>query len=507
MATPSQKLAAALAELRKVEVEGIVQSNSLSRINRERLLQAGFLRQIVKGWYFNSNPLVPGGSTAWLASYWAFVRQYLERRFGDEYCLNPESSLLAHGGSATIPTQLGVMSPKGENKTLNLHNGTSIFIYQDSTNFPTTRPRVQGLNVMELSEALARVGEGFFRNRPNDAAIVLRMISDPAHVLRPLLDQGKTVVAGRLAGAFRHLGQGEFADRILKAMRKAGYDSREVNPFERPVPSIFFSRSASPYEIRIRTLWAEMRQCVIEAFPDAPGLPSDPGNYLKQLDDIYAQDAYNSLSIEGYRVTEELIENVSRGDWDPDNTEEDKKSKDALAARGYFEAFQAVKGSVSQIIRGQAPSLVRQDHHDWHQALFAPSVQAGILKTSDLAGYRHSPVVINGSKHVPLPDASLMDTMGALFSLIEEEESAAVRAVLGHFVFVYIHPYTDGNGRLGRFLMNAMLASGGYPWTIIHLETRAKYMAALESASVDTDIGPFAQVVSSEMLRPSDSLV
>lgn len=34
-----------------------------------------------------------------------------------------------------------------------------------------------------------------------------------------------------------------------------------------------------------------------------------------------------------------------------------------------------------------------------------------------------------------------------------------VRAVLGHFFFVYIHPYMDGNGRLGRFLMNALFAS------------------------------------------------
>jgi Fic family protein len=45
--------------------------------------------------------------------------------------------------------------------------------------------------------------------------------------------------------------------------------------------------------------------------------------------------------------------------------------------------------------------------------------------------------------------------------------SHSVRVVLGHFVFVYIHPYIDGNGRMGRFLMNLMLASGGYPWAVI----------------------------------------
>ena len=67
-----------------------------------------------------------------------------------------------------------------------------------------------------------------------------------------------------------------------------------------------------------------------------------------------------------------------------------------------------------------------------------------------------------------------------------------MRVVLGHFVFVYIHPYMDGNGRIGRFLMNVMLAAGGYPWTVIPLEKRDDYMAALESGSVEQDIAPFA---------------
>ncbi|MBK8662211.1 MAG: Fic family protein [Ignavibacteriales bacterium] len=34
----------------------------------------------------------------------------------------------------------------------------------------------------------------------------------------------------------------------------------------------------------------------------------------------------------------------------------------------------------------------------------------------------------------------------------------------------------DGNGRIGRFLMNVMLASGGYPWTTIPLQKRDEYM-------------------------------
>ena len=77
----------------------------------------------------------------------------------------------------------------------------------------------------------------------------------------------------------------------------------------------------------------------------------------------------------------------------------------------------------------------------------------------------------------------------------EQEEHAGVRAVLGHFIFVYTHPYMDGNGRMGRFLMNVMLASGGYPWTVIPVEERDRYMNALEKASVEQDIKPFATFI------------
>src|SRR5258708_31958633 len=63
----------------------------------------------------------------------------------------------------------------------------------------------------------------------------------------------------------------------------------------------------------------------------------------------------------------------------------------------------------------------------------------------------------------------------------------------GIFVFVYIHPYMDGNGRMGRFLMNVMMAAGGYPWTVVPLSARNIYMAALEKASVGEDIALFAE--------------
>jgi Fic family protein len=93
--------------------------------------------------------------------------------------------------------------------------------------------------------------------------------------------------------------------------------------------------------------------------------------------------------------------------------------------------------------------------------------------------------------HVPLNPDAVRDAMPTLFDLLREEVNPAVRVVLGHFFFVYIHPYMDGNGRIGRFLMNLMMAAGGYPWIVIRVGDRSRYMTALERASVGTDIAPF----------------
>lgn len=60
------------------------------------------------------------------------------------------------------------------------------------------------------------------------------------------------------------------------------------------------------------------------------------------------------------------------------------------------------------------------------------------------------------------------------------------------YVDLYIHPYFDGNGRIGRFLMNVMLASGGYPWTVVPVQDRKRYVEGLEGASAGQDIRPFA---------------
>jgi hypothetical protein len=241
MAAPPEKLARSLKALKALQDRGVVaiRSSDLERTDRERLTANGFLLPVIKGWYVPARPdESTGESTAWYVSFWDFCASYLNERFGKDWCLSPEKSLLIHAGNRKAPRQLPVRAPKSDRYSRGAFHDTGCF-----------RTSCQA-----STAGTARLPDGW-----------------PAHC----------AISGVNAARMK------------------------------------FSKPCAPL---------------------LSGLPGRQGE---------------------------------------------------------------------------------------------------------------------------------------------------------RFMFVYIHPYIDGNGRMGRFLMNVMLASGGYPWTIIPVEKHTAYMAALESASVDNDIAPF----------------
>jgi len=503
MASPSEKLAESLAALRAIQQSGAdaIRSSDLSRTHRERLLENGFLQEVMKGWYVPARPDEQAGkSTAWYASFWGFCVAYLGDRFKQNWCLSPEQSLFIHAGNWTVPRQLLVRTPKGGNKPTDLPHGTSIFDVRASLPDAGLGETIGGLIVFSLPAALVQIGPGMFRANATDVRAALAMVQDESEVLSILLNGGHSVIAGRLAGAFRNIGRQKVADGILDGMKSAGYKVSETDPFAEPSSILFAVREAAPYVTRMRLDWKSMREAVIASFPPAPRMLINIDAYMKNVEDVYVTDAYHSLSIEGYRVSEELIEKIRDGTWNPGD-DEDKEHRNALAARGYYDAFQVVKESVKKVLNGaSAGGTADADHGNWYRELFSPSITSGILQPGDLAGYRNAPVYIKQSMHTPPAKEAVRDLMPAFFDLLRAEENPAVRVVLGHFMFVFIHPYIDGNGRMGRFLMNVMMASGGYPWTVITVDGRDHYMAALEQASVHKNIKPFTEFLATNLL-------
>lgn len=506
MATPNEKLTAALEELRQLQMDGsrVFASTQLKRTARERLLKHGFLQEVMKGWLISTSPTVqPGDTTPWFASFWEFCRRYCDERFAGAWHLSPEQSLLLHAENTAIPKRVIIYSLAANNNRIDLLFDTSLFALKQKAMPPERDLELyNGVRVYRVEAALTRTPEGFFSRHPVEAQVVLGRVREPSELLSRLLEGGHAVIAGRLAGSFRRLGRAAIADEIVAAMRAADHDVRETDPLDpdRAVAPVL--RSASPIVARLHTLWASARDTVLAELPNAPGLPGDRDAYLRRIDETYKLDAYHSLSIEGYQVTPELVQCVATGVWDPERQPSDRESASALAARGYWLAFQRVRDTVRRILDSAGGiEILRSVHRDWYRDMFSPHVAAGLLGASMLAGYRRHPVYLRGSRHVPPRSDVLREAMPALFDLIEGEPEASVRAVLGHWLFGYVHPFPDGNGRIARFLMNALLAGGGYPWTVIRVEDRAEYLAALEAASVASELRPFAKFVAKQVRR------
>ena len=500
MATPHEKLAASLAVLKTLQQgrRRVFKSDELSRVHRERLLANGFLQEVMKGWLISSGPSErPGDSTPWFASFWEFCTRYCSERFGDEWHLSAEQSLWLHGEKTVIPEQVVVNSPKGTNNAIGFPFGTSLYdLKVPEMPAASDLATKDGLRLFSPAAALVRVAESFFARSPVETQVVLASLREPSELLRLLLNGGHSAKAGYLAGALRQTGRPALADEIVSTMKSAGYDVRESNPFEAGQVFAIPHRPMSPIIGRIKMLWESTREAVTESFPKPPGLPKDTTSYLKRVDEIYGNDAYHSLSIEGYSVTPEVIEKVRQGNWSPEDDDDDHKGRDALAARGYWQAFQRVKTTVKKVITGKNPgTLTRAAHKEWYRELFLPCVTAGLVEPGALAGYRNIPVYLRTSRYVPPRWEAAREAMPVLFDLLEKETEPGVRAVLGHWLFGYIHPYPDGNGRMARFLMNVMLASGGYPWIVIRVDDRNAYLSALDAASIEMNIKPFSAFV------------
>lgn len=507
MATPNEKLAASLEELRLLQAAGarVFASDQLGRTSRERLVDQGFLQEVMRGWLISSSPAAqPGDTTPWFASFWEFCQRYCGRQFGEAWHLSPEQSLRIHGEDTAIPSQVIIYSTAANNNRIDLLFGTSLFALKQKAMPPARDLEVaRGLRLFRVEAALVRVSAEFFVQHAVEAQVVLGNLREPSELLSRLLAGGHAVIAGRLAAALRRLGQAAIADEIVTTMKAADHDVREVDPFDEVAAPVPARRAVAPIVARLRTLWSASRAPVLAICARLARQPGTTAERLLQIDDVYQLDAYHSLSIEGYQVTPALVDRVATGTWDPELEPGDRDSSNALAARGYWLAFQRVRETTRGLLaaKGDVHPL-RTAHRDWYREMFGPHVAAGLLAPAMLAGYRDHPVYLRGSRHVPPRAELLRDAMPALFDLIEHEPEPVVRAVLGHWLFGYVHPFPDGNGRIARFLMNALLVAGGYPWTVIRVDDRAEYMAALEAASVASDVRPFAKFIATQIRRP-----
>ncbi len=126
----------------------------------------------------------------------------------------------------------------------------------------------------------------------------------------------------------------------------------------------------------------------------------------------------------------------------------------------------------------------------WHKKLFENT-------KSDLSGkIRQHQVVIAGSRFIPPFPAEIYPLLSEFFRWYDKNKSElhpVELAALAHLRFVTIHPFTDGNGRISRLIMNFVLHKHWFPLLNVPYEGRTSYYNALERAQIKKQDNIFVQ--------------
>ncbi|XP_012527174.1 protein adenylyltransferase Fic [Monomorium pharaonis] len=110
--------------------------------------------------------------------------------------------------------------------------------------------------------------------------------------------------------------------------------------------------------------------------------------------------------------------------------------------------------------------------------------------------FRRTQVYVGG--HIPPGPSDIHYLMEEFVLWLNSEQAIRMHpvryAALTHYKLVHIHPFTDGNGRTSRLLMNMILMQAGYPPVIIHKQHRHKYYEYLQLANAG-DVRPFVRFI------------
>lgn len=122
-------------------------------------------------------------------------------------------------------------------------------------------------------------------------------------------------------------------------------------------------------------------------------------------------------------------------------------------------------------------------------------VMEQILETK--GQFRKTPVYIRGSNMTLPPARDVERLMREWLAWIEGEGlhyEPVARAAIAHQGFEAVHPFEDGNGRVGRLLLNLMLMREGYPPALLLHDWRARYIQSLNTANTGT-YGPLLNLI------------
>ena len=181
----------------------------------------------------------------------------------------------------------------------------------------------------------------------------------------------------------------------------------------------------------------------------------------RELEEISVAFTYNTNAIEGSTITLEETREIIK-----DKIAPKKSLRDIRETESHNKVFLEMLEKKEKI---SGKLLLK-----WHNELFSNT-------KPDIAG-KYRDYIVTIANHLP-PDPEIIDKlMRSLINYINKSKVNPVElSARAHYRFEKIHLFGDGNGRIGRLLMNHILWCVGYPMLIIEYKKRASYYKALKN--------------------------
>jgi len=188
-----------------------------------------------------------------------------------------------------------------------------------------------------------------------------------------------------------------------------------------------------------------------------------PSARAKELEEIAIAFTYNTNAIEGSTITLEETREIVHDKISPRKSMRDVRETEAHA-KVFLEMISAKEEMTKELLL------------KWHQRIFGET-------KPDISGrFRDYSVSVGSYRAIDWQDLEI--AMNELIAFIEKNSADKMNAVelcaRMHYKFEKIHPFGDGNGRIGRLLISYILWHAGYPMLIIEKKRRKSYYKALQ---------------------------
>jgi len=206
----------------------------------------------------------------------------------------------------------------------------------------------------------------------------------------------------------------------------------------------------------------------------------------KEKEEISIAFTYNTNAIEGSTITLEEVREILQNKIAPN-----KPLRDIKETEAHSNVFLGMLDKKEKITN----SLLLK----WHQRIFGET-------KPDLSG-KFRDYLVRVGPYIAPDWQEVNELMNKLMRFIDKNSkmNPIELSARAHYKFESVHPFGDGNGRIGRLIMNHILWHKGYPMLIIEYKKRQSYYKAFpkgEEAFVDYFIRRYLAVHKKRLSKP-----